>query len=281
MVLALALFALGKRFYAREVITRVERTPQERHEQWVVLRQLAGLFLAFIPFWMIFDQASSTWILFARESFDLNLGFHVPFLGEALDPDQFQALNPLFIIVLLPFISVGLWRLLARVGLEMRPTDKMLTGFLLTAVSMGVMAGAGILVSQGHKVSIWWQIGTYFFITVAELCISPVGLELAFTAAPKSMKGFITGCFLLTVFFGNLLDTFVTRLYTPMGPVAYFGSMTGLMAVVTVVFVFIARRFNQAVKAKTEVPAGTGEHFTPSDVPSDKIAQRDTYQKGE
>jgi POT family proton-dependent oligopeptide transporter len=283
MVLALGLFALGKPFYAREVITRVERSPEERQEQWNVLRQLAGLFLAFIPFWMIFDQSSSTWILFAKESFDLHLGFRVPYLGERIDPDQFQALNPFFIIVLLPFISVGLWRLLARVGLEMRPTDKMLTGFLLTAAGMAVMTVAGVLVAQGLKVSIWWLVGTTFLVTVAELCISPVGLELAFTAAPKSMKGFITGCFLLMVFFGNLLDMVVTRLYTPMGPAAYFGVMTGLMLVVTAAFVFVARRFNRAVEAQAEspveIPAGAGDRFVPSTAePSEKVTHRDQYQ---
>jgi POT family proton-dependent oligopeptide transporter len=251
MALALTLFALGKPYYAHEVITRVERSPEERREQWLVLRRLAGLFLVFIPFWMIFDQSSSTWILFAKESFDLNLGFALPFIGSTLDPDQFQFLNPLFIIVLLPVISVALWRFLARVGLEMRATDKMLVGFILTAASMAVMAGAGIRAEQGHKVSIWWQVGTYFLMTVAELCISPVGLELAFTAAPKAMKGFITGCFLLMVFFGNLLLSEVTRLYEPMGPARYFGAMTVLMIAVTVVFVFLARRFNRPA----EVPA--------------------------
>jgi proton-dependent oligopeptide transporter, POT family len=253
MALALGLFALGKPYYAHEVISRVEKTPEEKHEQWVVLRQLAGLFLVFIPFWMIFDQSSSTWIRFAKESFDLGLGFHVPFIGDTINPDQFQALNPLLIIALLPFISVGLWRLLARVGLRMRATDKMLVGFVLTAASMGVMAIAGVLAERGARVSIWWQVVTYFLITVAELCISPVGLELAFTAAPKAMKGFITGCFLLMVFFGNLLDTVITRLYTPMGPAGYFGAMTALMIGVIFVFFFIARRFNQ--QHQTEGPA--------------------------
>jgi POT family proton-dependent oligopeptide transporter len=278
MVVALTLFALGKPFYAREVITRVRKTPEEQRQQWAVLGRLFGVFLVITFFWMIFDQSSATWIRFAQEDFDLRLGFRLPFLGDTIDPDQFQALNPLFIVVLLPFISVGLWRLLARAGLEMRPTDKMLVGFILTAASMAVMAVAGVLVSHGQKVSIWWQVGTYFLITVAELCISPVGLELAFTAAPKSMKGFITGCFLLTVFFGDVLNSLVTRLYTPMGPAAYFGAMTGLLVVVTVVFVFVARRFNRAVEAQPEVPAGYADTFQPPAAPSEQTTDRERYQ---
>jgi POT family proton-dependent oligopeptide transporter len=282
MALALGLFALGKRFYAHEVITRVHKTPEERSQQWAVLGRLFGVFLVITFFWMIFDQSSATWIRFARDHFDLSLGVHVPFLGDRLAPDQLQSLNPLFIVVLLPFISVGLWRLLARAGLTMRPTDKMLIGFLLTAAGMAVMAIAGVVAAQGQKVSIWWQVGTYFLITVAELCISPVGLELAFTAAPKSMKGFITGCFLLTVFLGDVLNSVVTRLYTPMGPAAYFGAMTVLLIVVTLVFVFVARRFNRMVEAQTtapgEVPAEAEAKFAPRAAHSEKIAERDQYQ---
>ncbi len=262
MVVALSLFALGKPFYAKEVITRIRRSPQERRQQWAVLQRLLGLFLTLVPFWMMFDQSSSTWIRFAKESFDLRLGFRLPFLGDDLDPDQFQFLNPLFIVLLLPFISVGLWRLLARIGLTLRPTDKMLAGFLLTAASMAVMSAAGVLAEQGQRVSIWWQVGTFFLMTAAELCISPVGLELAFTAAPESMKGFITGCFLLTVFFGNLLDSVVTRLYTPMGPAAYFGAMTGLLIVNSIVFFFVARRFNCITEDKATIPAAPAEKAT-------------------
>jgi POT family proton-dependent oligopeptide transporter len=282
MVAALSLFALGKRFYAHEVITRVHKTPEERSQQWAVLGRLFGVFLVITFFWMIFDQSSATWIRFARDDFDLSLGVSLPFLGDRLAPDQLQSLNPLLIVVLLPFISVGLWRLLARAGLTMRPTDKMLVGFVLTAASMAVMAVAGIVAGHGQKVSIWWQVGTYFLITVAELCISPVGLELAFTAAPKSMKGFITGCFLLTVFLGDVLNSVITRLYTPMGPAAYFGAMTGLLIVVTIVFVFVARRFNRMMeaqaKASAEIPAGSDDKFAPQAVPSQKITERDRYQ---
>ena len=44
-------------------------------------------------------------------------------------------------------------------------------------------------------------------------------LELAYAAAPKSMKGFVTACFLLTNTLANLLNIF----WTPM----YGGSLVG------------------------------------------------------
>jgi POT family proton-dependent oligopeptide transporter len=272
MVAALTLFALGKPFYAREVVTHVVKDPAEKGQQWAVLGKLFGVFLVITFFWMIFDQSTTTWIRFARDDFDLQLfGFHV-------DPDQVQSLNPLFIVALLPFISVGLWRILARYGIHMRATDKMLVGFGLTAAGMAIMAIAGFLAGPDHKVSLWWQVVTFLLITVAELCISPVGLELAFTGAPPSMKGFVTGCFLLTVFFGNVLNSFLTRLYGPLGPGKYFGLLTLILLVVTVAFIFVASQFNRATEERAALPAGADEKFAPQPAPTEKITERDQYQ---
>ena len=37
-----------------------------------------------------------------------------------------------------------------------------------------------------YQVSVWWQVFAYLIITVAEILISVTGLELAYTAAPRS-----------------------------------------------------------------------------------------------
>ena len=282
MTVALLLFALGKPYYAREVIKRPKEHREEEgvlgslfatfREHGALLSNLFSLFLVITFFWMIFDQSTTTWIRFAKNDFDPHLfGFHV-------DPDQVQALNPLFIVALLPIVSIGLWRLLGRMGFHVRPTDKMLVGFFLTAAGMGIMAAAGFLATPEHKVSLWWQVVTFLLVTLAELCISPVGLELAFTAAPPSMKGFITGCFLLTVFFGNILNSFLTRLYGPLGPGKYFGLLTGILLVVSFVFLVIARQFNRMMEERAALPAGTGDKFAPQPATSEKIVQRDQYK---
>lgn len=247
MTVALFLFALGKPYYAREVIVRRQITREERRQQWAVLGRLLGLIFAIAFFWMIADQSSTTWIRFADDDFDLHL------FGYRIDADQMQWLNSLFIILFLPFVSVGLWRLLAWRGFRVKPTDKMLIGFVATAAGMAVMTVPALLRTPENKVSLWWQVGTYFLVTVGELCISPVGMELAFTVSPRSMKGFVTGCFWLTVFFGNLLNSVVTRLYDPLGPAGYFGLLTGIMIVVTIAFIAVARQFNRLAEERTSV----------------------------
>ncbi|HKI38446.1 MAG TPA: MFS transporter [Gemmataceae bacterium] len=268
MTLALTLFALGKRFYAVEVIQRTEKTPEERAQQWALLGRLFGLFLLVTFFWAIFDQHATTWIFFAKKYLDLNL------FGYEVQPDQVQALNPIFIVAFLPVASV-LWRLLARWGLKVRPTDKMVVGFLLTAGAMAVHAVAGYLaVQSGAKVSLAWQVGAFLVITFAEILISVTGLELAFTAAPKAMKGFVTGCWLVTVAAANLfINAYVTRLYPSDSPgwhfptpAGYFTALTLMMLVVTVAFVFVARQFNRAMAAPA---ADAGPAQAPAEVPED------------
>jgi POT family proton-dependent oligopeptide transporter len=137
MILAFIVFAAGKPFYATETIQRVRLTPEQRRERWVVLRRLFGLFFIVMIFWSIFDQSTCTWILFARDHLHLHLNLY--FWVIPLSPDQLQALNPILIIVMLPPITM-LWHLLARFGLELRPTDKMLIGFVLTTLTMGITA---------------------------------------------------------------------------------------------------------------------------------------------
>jgi dipeptide/tripeptide permease len=251
MVLSFAVFAAGKNFYAAEVIERKVLTDEERGLRRVVLGRIFGLFLIVTFFWSIFDQAASTWTLFARDYLDLRL------FGKTLQPDMIQGFNPILIILLLPPVTL-FWRFLAKRGWEMRATDKMMVGFFLTAVCMGVLSAAGFLATPQSKVTVLWEILAYIIITVAEICISVSGLELAFTAAPKTMKSFVTACWLLTVFFGNIFNAQITQFYGTIKPGPYFGLLALLMLPVGLAFYFIARRFNRAA-ASWEVEKVTGE----------------------
>ena len=192
-------------------------------------------------------------------------------------PDQIQAVNPILIVIFAPLVSILFARLDAA-GYKVRATDKMVVGFLITALAMAIHAYAGYLAVQAGgeitRVTVLWQVLAYFAITIAEILISVTGLELAFTAAPQSMKGFITSLWLLMVGLANLfINTPVSRLYpdsarldslgavagsTMIGmeagdrsslqfetPAGYFGMLTVASLVVTVAFVFVARNFNR------------------------------------
>ena len=64
------------------------------------------------------------------------------------------------------------------------------------------------------------------------------------------MKSFVTGLWLLTVGIANLaINAPITRLYTKMPPYYYFAMLGGGMLLVTVIYLFIAARFNRTMEA--------------------------------
>jgi dipeptide/tripeptide permease len=94
------------------------------------------------------------------------------------------------------------------------PFLKIFLGFLFTAMAAGIVSTAGILVQgTGQKLSIWWMAASYIILTFGEVLLYGTGLELAYTAAPKNMKSFITACFLVTNALGNLVNIGASRLY--------------------------------------------------------------------
>lgn len=101
-------------------------------------------------------------------------------------------------------------------------------------------------VLPGGRVTVWWKVLAFFIITIAEILVSITGLELAFVAAPASMKGFLTGCWLAVVGFANLfINAPVSQLYPTMPPGFYFGMLGAAMALILVVYFPIAARFNR------------------------------------
>ena len=119
-------------------------------------------------------------------------------------------------------------------------------------------------VAPAERVTVWWKVLAFFIITVGEILISITGLQLAFEAAPESMKGFVTACWLAVVFLANLLiNAPITRLYPLLEPGVYFAMLAGAMAVVIVVFLPIAAKFNRAMallaKEKADAVAAAGQ----------------------
>lgn len=114
------------------------------------------------------------------------------------------------------------------------------------------MQSTQLYVRAEHKVTIWWQVLAFLILTIAEILISITGLELAFVAAPKSMKSFVTSLWLLTVFVANVFNTPLAHLYPIMHPGLYFALLAGLLVLVAAAFYFVALRFNRLMSEQEE-----------------------------
>jgi dipeptide/tripeptide permease len=151
---------------------------------------------------------------------------------------------------------------------------KIFAGFVLTAAAIGIMALAGYLV-QGHttmvpsgdqmkevclesdKVSVLWPALAYIVLTFGEVLLYGTMLDLSYAAAPKSMKGYVTACFLLTNTLANFLNILWTPLYGgslpdpvtkrgPLPPGAFFGVTAAITLVAAFMFIVIGKQFERS-----------------------------------
>jgi POT family proton-dependent oligopeptide transporter len=145
------------------------------------------LFLANILFWALFEQAGSSLNFFARD-----------FVESPFNFTLFQSFNALFIILLAP-VFASLWPYLEQRNVNPSIPRKFAIALISVGLGFLVLVLAIRGVGDGGKV-IWLILAlTYLIHTVAELCLSPIGLSMVTKlATPKEVGLAMGGWFLST-----------------------------------------------------------------------------------
>lgn len=68
-----------------------------------------------------------------------------------------------------------------------------------------IFASKALLAQNEAPVSMLWIIFAYFFITIGELWLSPVGLSMTTQIAPEKIKGQTMGLWFIAVALGNVV----------------------------------------------------------------------------
>ena len=155
------------------------------------------LFAGAALFWTGFEQAGSSLNIFAERYTDRNL------LGYVFPAGWFQSVQPIFIIILSPFVGY-LWIKLAARALNPSTPVKFGLGLISMALGFLVMVGAARVAAAGMSAAPYWLIVTYFFHTVGELCLSPVGLSAVTKLAPPRYVSQMMGTFFMGLSLGNV-----------------------------------------------------------------------------
>ncbi|MBR6846581.1 MAG: peptide MFS transporter [Bacteroidales bacterium] len=160
-------------------------------------------------FWLSFHQNAQSLSIFARDFLDTS----------ALPPEILQFINPFFVIVLTPIV-MWIFASLARKGKEVSTPKKIALGMFIAACAYIFLIFIAIAhnypsgnafkaLPEAEKMAMktgpWVMIVTYFFLTVAELFISPLGLSFVSKIAPRHMVGMCQGLWLSATAIGNLL----------------------------------------------------------------------------
>jgi POT family proton-dependent oligopeptide transporter len=158
-----------------------------------VLRVLV-LFALVTPFWSLFDQKASTWVLQANDMTK----------PSWFQPAQMQALNPALVMLLIPFNNLVLYPALRRFGYEATALRRMTAGIVFAGLSWIVVGAMQLVLDRGNAFTITWQMLPYVLLTFGEVLVAATGLEFAYSQAPLSMKGAIMAFWNLSVTIGNL-----------------------------------------------------------------------------
>lgn len=158
-----------------------------------VLRVLV-VFALVTPFWSLFDQKASTWVLQAGDMAK----------PTWFAPAQMQALNPALVLLIIPLNNLVIFPWLRARGYEPTTLRRMTLGMALAGVAWIIVGGLQLALDGGFEVTIVWQILPYLFLTSGEVLVSATGLEFAYSQSPHAMKGVIMSFWSLAVTIGNL-----------------------------------------------------------------------------
>jgi len=176
-----------------------------------IIARLLVLYIFVAFFWSLWDQSNgNSWTIQAQSALmDKHLlgflsgvpGFERAAAWEML-PAQVQVVNGLFILILVPIFTFGIYPLMGKF-FAVTPLRKIGMGLFTVASSFLIVAWIEQRIQEGHIVSMWWQIGAYVVLTAAEVLVSITALEYSYKQAPLYMKSFIMSLFLLSTSVGN------------------------------------------------------------------------------
>ena len=144
-------------------------------------------------FWTLFEQAGSSLTLFADRNTDRSV-----FGLFTMSAPQTQNFNPVSIVIFAPLMSI-LWTSLAKRGLE--PSIPVKFAIALVGVGAGFLflVWGSTFASDTFQVGLWWLAGLYLIHSLAELCISPVGLSMITKLSIARVVGLMMGVWFLSI----------------------------------------------------------------------------------
>ncbi len=217
MLLSLLIFLAYKKGLPTPVTkakdTGVKMSDEERKAMASEIKQrMLALFAVLgivIFFWFSFHQNGTSLSLFARDFVKT----------DSIAPEVWQSINPFFVIVLTPVV-MWIFSALKRKGIEISTPKKIGIGmgiaglaFLFLALFSSAMGypsadtfrSLPVAEQSSMLAGPWVLILLYFFLTVAELFISPLGLSFVSKVAPSHLQGLCQGLWLGATALGNLL----------------------------------------------------------------------------
>jgi proton-dependent oligopeptide transporter, POT family len=233
-----------KQINAQQPNKKVPLTKQEKQRTWVIL--ILASFVMF--FWMGFEQAGNSLSIYTRDFINRDIN------GWEIPVSWFQSLNPLFIILLAPVISL-LWVKLSNskrgdLSIPVKMGMGMIllgTGFMV--LILAVMQTGSDSTNNVVKAHYIFMVGTYFLHTLGELCLSPVGLSMVTKLAPVKLASALMGAWLASTGVANLLAGLLSAYTNTLGFFHIFLLIGGLAILLGAVLILISKKLVKMMEA--------------------------------
>lgn len=150
-----------------------------------------ALMIEAIIFWTLYQQMPTSLNLFAVNNVIPN------FLGITIDAQSFQALNPVWIVLMSPVLA-HFYAKLNYKGIAFTIPYKFALGMTLSGLGFLFLYFSRFFYTDAGLVSSWWLIVSYLLQSVGELLISALGVAMVAELVPSKMAGFVMGMWFLT-----------------------------------------------------------------------------------
>jgi proton-dependent oligopeptide transporter, POT family len=127
------------------------------------------------------------------------LGWNLP---REIPASMFQAVNPIYILLLAPLFS-WLWLALGRYGREPSIPLKFGLGILQLGLGFGALWFGAVHMAHDGIVAVGWLLLGYLLHTTGELCLSPIGLSMVTKLSPAKITALMMGTWFLSSAFAQ------------------------------------------------------------------------------
>lgn len=232
----------------KEEVSTTQKTDEVVVDPVVEKQRMTVIFILtffVIFFWAGFEQAGSSMTLYTDKFINRYIG------NWEIPTTFFQSVNPILIVALAP-LFVWFWS--SNLGKKISTPVKMSLGmillgigflFMLMATYQVKVSGSGDAMVVQQKAALIWLIMTYFFHTIGELCLSPVGLSMVTKLAPVRLASLLMGVWMLSSFVANILGGYISFYVEKLGASTIFGSIAVFVMVLGGLMLILSKRLSK------------------------------------